>query len=179
MQNVDKIRQTDGTSNTETVNHESGNVIHVEYTPHVMSRLNHTKEDGTPESNSVPNRRVGKTGQLLPWSSVKVHIRKIVDHVASGKESNLPKRVGDMSKVAFIHKPTGHKIITHITKNKDGSHHIRLATYLDHNQPVDNIGKFDPRAPKNKPGTVSLLEMIRGMVQEKIIDNQEVTIVVV
>jgi hypothetical protein len=179
--NIDKVRQSDShveseDSANEILRLDNGKKATIRYSKHFADRLNHTK-DGVPEpiTKANPDRRLNKQGMKLPFGSIKTHIRKITKYI-SDNISEFGKS-GKMVKHCFIHRPTGHKIVTH-TRVTPNHVDITAATYLNHEQPVDDFE--DAPSAKNKyqqPGKVMMLEqLILALLKEKIESNQIVTI---
>lgn len=126
------------------------NHVTCSFSPHFMSRMDHKDEhtgDDMENEKYNPHRRIGKTGQLVPHSSVKIHIRKIIKHISESDPSDehMPTKRNQTTAVMYKHKPTDQDILVHLHHNPAGGKpHASFETYAG-NQP------FNAFANKNRP----------------------------
>jgi hypothetical protein len=145
MTNIDKFRQSDShQTNFDGDATEIDNGRNVRYSSHFISRVN--------------SRRVNQQNLPLPLSSVKVHIKKAHNWL----EKNNVGASGKLTdgKFCFIHKATGHKIVTYVRGGK-----IEHETYLDHTKPVDDFER--PKYKGQVAGKKVLLDKLIEAVLER------------
>lgn len=127
FQNFDKVKPDDLES--EHSAEDSGRLHKVvktnsgltaAYSHHFMARLDHLDENTGEKESGTPRRHSTRTNTLTPYGSVKVHIRKILNHVATSSGDHIPTRSNKVTAIMYHHKPTGQQILAHLHYDGEG-----------------------------------------------------------
>ena len=150
------------------------------FSPHFMSRMDHKDEhtgDDKDDDKYDPHRRVSSaTKQLVPHSSVKVHVRKIIKHISESKptDEHMPTKKNPTTAVMYKHKPTGQDILVHLHHHPHGVR-AQFQTYAG-NQPFrafankarPNNSKFEKKRTETRVTLESVIyDRILGVLSEE------------